>query len=707
MHTKNIRIFPLGLLGAWLWLVPVASLAFTACDAEPVKVSVTMEADYSQIIEAVNSSGQTLTTKMSLIESALSQGFANDKQAQDLLRQAVEAMDGTASEKLAAVETAVKSGTTSLEMKLGLIEAAVTNGFANRKDQLALIKSAIVSLSGTLAEKMASVEAAINSQTTSLETKLGVIETALTEGLAGEKQAQSLMLQAVETLEGTAEGKLKALETAVKNGTASLETKLGLIDAALEKGLADNEDSLLLIQTALDALDGTLESKLASLESALSSETTGLGSKISLIAAAVNKGFADASQQQALILQALDALDGTLDAKLKAISSAITNRKTALETKLGLIEAAVKKGFYDHLEAQSKILEALNSLDDKTADCLATIASAISSQTLELWTQLGLIETSVTNGMINEAEALDQITEAINKSLIKKEGDGEYEGNVAGIVSQIQKMETTLTETVPQFLSNIFDAIDGLTDYREILVAINQALYNMTEHSINGYDYVEMAPGLKWATMNVGATRPDEIGNYYAWGELDPKAEYTWENYKFWEYDNHQYPREYSLYLTKYTFDDWSYSARWYNWGNEFYGDGAIWLGEPMYNYADDVARWDWGSSWHIPTYDEWATLFDTEHYEWKWTDSYKGTGVAGMLVTSWIEGCEGRQIFFPAAGWKDGSDSVTDWNCYWSSSLGSYSFNAGACCFNASEHQLPVSTMLRKAGLQVRPVSN
>ena len=662
----------MGLLGAWLWLVPVAPLAFTACDAEPVKVSVTMEADYSQIIEAVNSSGQTLTTKMSLIESALSQGFANDKQAQDLLRQAVEAMDGTAAEKLAAVETAVKSGTTSLEMKLGLIEAAVTDGFANRKDQLALIKSAIVSLLGTLEEKLTSVETAINSQTTSLETKLGVIETALTEGLAGEKQAQSLMLQAVETLEGTAEGKLKALETAVKNGTASLETKLGLIDAALEKGLADNEESLLLIQTALDALDGTLESKLASLESALSSETTSLGSKISLIAAAVNKGFVDASQQQALILQALDALDGTLDAKLKAISSAITNRKTALETKLGLIEAAVKKGFYDHLEAQSKILEALNSLEDKTADCLATIASAISSQTLELWTQLGLIETSVTNGMINEAEALDQITEAINKSLIKKEGDGEYEGNVAGIVSQIQKMETTLTETVPQFLSNIFDAIDGLTDYSEILTAIQKAIEAFLPKEINGHAYVEMGPGIRWATCNVGATEPEETGDYFAWGEITPKDTYKWDNY----------------------FD-----------GNEtsfaIYASGKKTVLEP----ANDAAAVNWGSRWRMPTDQEWDWLRNPDYCTWEWQDSYKGTGTKGMLVISKVEGYEENCIFLPASGYRS-YNSINDASrgFYWSSSL-STTDNYGLGIYISSYIIIGLKHH-RCYGMPVRPVS-
>lgn len=702
MHTKNILSFPAGLLGALLWLVPVSPLIFTACDAAPVKVSISMESDYSQIIEAIQSTNQTLTAKMALIESALSQGFADEKEAQDLLRQAVSSLTGTVDEKLTAVETAVKNGTGSMELKLGLIEAAVEDGFVNGNVQLELIQTAITSLSGSLSEKLAVVETSVNNQTTGLSTKLGLIEAALKDGFAGEKEAQDLLLQTVTSLAGTASEKLAAVETRIKDGTTSLTTKLGLIEAALEKGLADSEESLLLIQEALDALDETLENKLASLESAVSSETIGLGSKLALIDAAVKKGFADAYQQQDLIQQALEALDGTLDTKLTAISSAISNRQTALDTKLGLIEAAVNKGFSDQTEVHSQILEAINSLNGNVSASLAAIASAVSNQTLALWTRLNLIEAEVTSGMVDEVTALGQIEQMLKTSM--------GEGSVSGLVTKIQTLKTAIEGTIADALSGILSAIDNLADDREILVAINQSLYSMTEHSINGHDYVEMAPGLKWATMNVGATRPDEIGDYYAWGELAPKADYTWENYKFWNYDNHQYARDYPLYITKYTFDDLEYFSRWYNWGEGgFCGDDVKWLGEPVagYDYADDVARQDWGSSWRMPTYDEWATLFDTEHYEWKWTDCYNGTGVAGMLVTSWAEGCEGRQIFFPAAGWKDGSDSATDWNCYWSSSLGTKSYIAGACCFNASEHQLSNLTMLRKAGLQVRPVSN
>lgn len=37
--------------------------------------------------------------------------------------------------------------------------------------------------------------------------------------------------------------------------------------------------------------------------------------------------------------------------------------------------------------------------------------------------------------------------------------------------------------------------------------------------------------GTLWANMNVGATAPEEVGDYYAWGETETKDSYTWDNY--------------------------------------------------------------------------------------------------------------------------------------------------------------------------------
>lgn len=49
----------------------------------------------------------------------------------------------------------------------------------------------------------------------------------------------------------------------------------------------------------------------------------------------------------------------------------------------------------------------------------------------------------------------------------------------------------------------------------------------------NGHEYVDLGLSVKWATCNIGASSPEELGEYYAWGEVQPKESYSWENYKW------------------------------------------------------------------------------------------------------------------------------------------------------------------------------
>lgn len=48
-----------------------------------------------------------------------------------------------------------------------------------------------------------------------------------------------------------------------------------------------------------------------------------------------------------------------------------------------------------------------------------------------------------------------------------------------------------------------------------------------------GYEYVDLGLSVKWATMNVGAAKPEDCGYYFAWGEIEPRTEYNWTTYKY------------------------------------------------------------------------------------------------------------------------------------------------------------------------------
>ncbi len=167
----------------------------------------------------------------------------------------------------------------------------------------------------------------------------------------------------------------------------------------------------------------------------------------------------------------------------------------------------------------------------------------------------------------------------------------------------------------------------------------------VTLTAIFDYTVVDLGlpSGLKWAACNVGATKPEEYGNYYAWGETEPKTTYSWATYKWCNgsYDT----------LTK------------YNTSSSY---GTV-DNKTVLDPEDDAARTNWGGAWRMPTDAEWTEL--RENCEWTLTSDYNGTGVNGRVVTSKTNG---NHIFLPAAGYRSNDDLYRAGNdgYYWSSSL-------------------------------------
>lgn len=141
---------------------------------------------------------------------------------------------------------------------------------------------------------------------------------------------------------------------------------------------------------------------------------------------------------------------------------------------------------------------------------------------------------------------------------------------------------------------------------------------------------VDLGLSVKWASCNVGATVPEGYGHHFAWGEVTPKTEFSWDNYLY---------------------------------GSAF--NDATDLGANIGGTAYDVARTEWGGTWRMPTADEWRELL--EKCEWEWTEV---NGCYGRRAT----GPNGNSIFLPAAG----------------STLGSYVSGRGEECFYWSATQNP-----------------
>ena len=180
-----------------------------------------------------------------------------------------------------------------------------------------------------------------------------------------------------------------------------------------------------------------------------------------------------------------------------------------------------------------------------------------------------------------------------------------------------------------------------------------------------GHDYVDLGLSVKWATMNVGASSPQQYGDYFAWGETSPKDTYTKENSQ---------------------------------------SHGSSKLTNIAGISSRDAARADWGSTWRLPTLDEMEEL--ASRCTWTW-------GEVGDLPGYKVTGPNGKSMFLPAAGYRE--KNVLNCNFgtagyYWTSTAytaDETSINATtyACSIGFSKNSLDSEGNYRYCGLTIRPV--
>ena len=189
--------------------------------------------------------------------------------------------------------------------------------------------------------------------------------------------------------------------------------------------------------------------------------------------------------------------------------------------------------------------------------------------------------------------------------------------------------------------------------------------------AIRKEDYVEqvdlgLPSGTIWAAWNLGASSPEECGDYYSWGETKPKNKYSWDNYKFGTDEYH---------LTKYNGED----------------------GKTILDLEDDAANFVLGDKWHIPTQEQMKELFDNTTNE-----ESELNGVKGTLFTSKTND---NTLFFPYSGYKSYSNVYEIHIChYWSSSLSNNLTNR-AMASDSDFYDYGLRSCNRFSGLCVRGV--
>ena len=177
-------------------------------------------------------------------------------------------------------------------------------------------------------------------------------------------------------------------------------------------------------------------------------------------------------------------------------------------------------------------------------------------------------------------------------------------------------------------------------------------------YTVVANESVDLGLSVRWAANNVGASSPEDYGDYYAWGETETKENYSTTNSTWYQEDAEDIA------------------------GTEY-----------------DVAHVKWGGSWRMPTEDECEELIDS--CTWTWTTL---NGVNGYQVT----GSTGNSIFLPAAGYYNGTtlNSAGSYGYYWSSTpYGSNTKYAYVLYFYSGRRSTVWSGYRRCYGRSVRPV--
>lgn len=162
------------------------------------------------------------------------------------------------------------------------------------------------------------------------------------------------------------------------------------------------------------------------------------------------------------------------------------------------------------------------------------------------------------------------------------------------------------------------EAEEGYKDVVAKMQAIKKA-----SGKTSGHEWVDLGlpSGTLWATCNVGASSPEETGDYFAWGETKPKDYYEWGTYKFYNADDYTV-KKYCTMIKFGTIDN-----------------------KKELDPQDDAATANWGSSWRTPSVTQFEELFNSHYCT---CESYTINGVKGRLITSKKNGAS---IFLPLSG--------------------------------------------------------
>lgn len=336
-------------------------------------------------------------------------------------------------------------------------------------------------------------------------------------------------------------------------------------------------------------------------------------------------------------------------------------------------------------------LTSLISINSSPSKCYNSSFENIDKNTCVVW---------VPNGSVNAYKEANGWKEFQNiKELNLGDVNIDYEVNKEDLNAIIKYIMAEEPECFYESLADLNN--DGEVNAADVVMQVDAIMKadelskNKAPTNVEAID-LGLPKGTMWANMNIGAESPEDSGLYFAWGEAVGYTNDTsdgrlfdWASYK-WMNEGQSTGAQ----VNKYQIADGHTADCWYNSMAEFIGDGKT-----MLDLEDDAAYVNWGTNWHMPTYLDFRELFENTTYKWTTLN-----GVNGLMLTSKING---NSIFLPAAGdrHRSGIYDLSDYGCYWSSSLHDFDSSSASFLIFNSVSTNPNSIAGRFYGFTVRPV--
>ena len=561
----------------------------------------------------------------------------------------------------------INAGISGLKTSLTDLEARLTKKFAEDLDK------AVSDLKGEIADEVAGLGERIDKEVADITAAYQAAISSTREDL--EKAWTANLKASIEELEESLKSWVNERLTAywtIEETKAALEAQKKDLETQLEaqrvllKGLIDaNTGDITKLKEALAETEKNIEANtkaITDLESDLEKAKTD-------ITTAYEKAINDA----------ISALEGRLDTKLTNEIEAVNDRIDEIvndwESRIKSCEDQVK-------DAIDKMNEALKDMGGNGKIQSVTYRPEYSDGVHNVYRD------TKTFRMMFEIRPASVVSK-LNTSNVKMQayvdwGRGQWKTfdlTVIGIVSESNGVIAVKAsaETIKNSSATFFDSSWSYITYAKLLIEDSTLGWEISSDFIRlkvvsgslepdklyGHEYVEMGDGLKWATCNIGADKPKDVGSLFAWGETTPKSTYTLENYKWYENGNY----------TKYNSTD-----------------GKLFL-----NKDDDAATANWGGTWRTPTFNELLKL--VEHCKCTWDDTRNG-----YIVTSEFPGYEGNSIFLPSPTYNP-----TIYNgLYWTSQgkIKDITIAGTFAIKKSNDDRIGLSSFPRYLGLPIRPVS-